>query len=110
GPRRLPGLSAYVDLAGFHHEIAFGQDPSLAVDAILRSVCARLIDSARSRYPRAPVPEAPSGEVDAAALTRVIRELCSACAPFAEGRRPPPMLLVIAELEQALGMEGPARG
>jgi hypothetical protein len=107
--RRLPGLSAYVDLAGFHHEIAFGPDPSLAVDAILRSVCARLIDSARARYPRAAVPEAPSGEVDAAALTRVIRELCSACAPFAEGRRPPPMLLVIDELEQALGMEGSSR-
>jgi hypothetical protein len=107
--RRLPGLSAYVDLAGFHHEIAFGADPSLAVDAILRSVCARLIDSARARYPRAPVPEAPAGEVDAAALTRVIRELCSACAPFAEGRRPPPMLLVLDELEQALGMEASSR-
>ncbi|HEX3769757.1 MAG TPA: ATP-binding protein, partial [Polyangiaceae bacterium] len=107
--RRLPGLSAYVDLAGFHHEIAFGADPAPAVDAILRSVCARLIDAARARYPQASVPEAPAGEVDAAALTRVIRELCSACAPFAEGRRPPPMLLVLDELEQALGMEASSR-
>ena len=36
------------------------------------------------------IPDAPAGEVDAAALTRVVRDLCSACAPFAEGRRPPP--------------------
>jgi hypothetical protein len=107
--RRLPGLSAYVDLAGFHHEIAFGKDPSLAVDAILRSVCARLIDSARALYPRAKVPEAPSGEVDAAALTRVVRDLCTACAPFAEGR-PPPMLLVLDELEQVLAMDASRAG
>jgi hypothetical protein len=103
--RRLPGLSAYVDLAGFHHEIAFGQDPSLAVDAVLRSVCARLIDSARALYPKAQVPEAPAGEVDAAALTRVVRDLWSACAPFADARRPPPMLLVLDELEQVMMME-----
>jgi hypothetical protein len=105
--RRLPGLTAYVDLAGFHHEIAFGPDPSLAVDAILRSVCARLIDSARTLYPRAKVQEAPVGEVDAAALTRFVRDLCSACAPLADGR-PPPMLIVLDELEQVLASE-PAR-
>ncbi len=103
--RRLPGLSAYVDLAGFHHEIAFGQDPSLAVDAILRSMCARLTDSARARYPRAQVPDAPTGEVDAAALTRVVRDLCTACAAFADGKRAPPLLLVLDELEQVLAMD-----
>ncbi len=102
--RRLPGLSAYVDLAGFHHEIAFGPDPSLAVDAILRSVSARLIDSARALYPRAKVQEVPAGEVDAAALTRIVRDLCLACAPFAEGR-PPPMLIVLDELEQVLATD-----
>jgi hypothetical protein len=107
--RRLPGLSAYVDLAGFHHEIAFGKDPSLAVDAILRSVCARLIDSARALYPRVKVPEAPTAEVDAAALTRVLRDLCTACAPFAEGRAPP-MLLVLDELEQVLAMDASRAG
>jgi hypothetical protein len=107
--RRLPGLSAYVDLAGFHHEIAFGKDPSLAVDAILRSVCARLIDSARALFPRVKVPEAPTAEVDAAALTRVLRDLCTACAPFAEGR-PPPMLLVLDELEQVLAMDASRAG
>ena len=108
--RRLPGLSAYVDLAGFHHEIAFGPDPSLAVDAILRSLCARLIDSARALYPRAQVPDAPTGEVDAAALTRVVRDLCSACAPFADGRRAPPLLLVLDELEQVLAMDATRAG
>jgi hypothetical protein len=102
--RRLPGLSAYVDLAGFHHEIAFDEDPSRAVDAILRSLCARLVDSARSLYPSAAVPEAPTGEVDAAALTRAVRDLCAACAPFADGRSPP-MLLVVDELEQVLAMD-----
>jgi hypothetical protein len=103
--RRLPGLSAYVDLAGFHHEMNFGPDPALAVDAILRSLCARLIDSARAMYPKAEVPEAPAGEVDAAALTRVVRDLCSACAPFADGRRAPPLLLVLDELEQVLATD-----
>jgi len=38
--------SAYVDLAGFHHEVGFVADPSHAVDAILRAVCARLVESA----------------------------------------------------------------
>ncbi|HTB73111.1 MAG TPA: ATP-binding protein [Polyangiaceae bacterium] len=107
--RRLPGLSAYVDLAGFHHEIAFGKDPSLAVDAILRSVCARLLDSARALYPRVKLQEAPTGEVDAAALTRAVRDLCTACAPFADGR-PPPMLLVLDELEQVLAMDASRAG
>jgi hypothetical protein len=102
--RRLPGLSAYVDLAGFHHEIAFGEDPSRAVDAILRSLCGRLVDSARVTYPSATIPEAPVGEVDAAALTRTVRDLCAACAPFADGR-PPPMLLVVDELEQVLATD-----
>ena len=62
------------------------------------------IDSARALYPRVKVPEAPAGEVDAAALTRVLRDLCTACAPFADGR-PPPMLLVLDELEQVLAMD-----
>jgi hypothetical protein len=34
--RRLPGPSAYVDLAGFYHEIAFHDDPALAAESILR--------------------------------------------------------------------------
>jgi hypothetical protein len=108
--RRLPGLSAYVDLAGFHHEISFGRDPSLAVDAILRSVCARLVDSARAMYPAAKVPDAPTGEVDAAALTRVVRDLWSACAPYAEARRPPAMLLVLDEIEQVLAIDATRPG
>ncbi|MGH7272821.1 MAG: ATP-binding protein, partial [Polyangiaceae bacterium] len=102
--RRLPGLSAYVDLAGFHDEIGFGRDASRAVDAILRSLCSRLVDSARALYRSAPVPESPTGEIDAASLTRFARDLFTACAPFAEGRSPP-MMLVIDELEQVLAMD-----
>ncbi len=101
--RRLPGPSAYVDLAGFHHEMAFVDDPSHAVNAVLRSLCERLGDSARGLYPHAEIPEAPKDEVDAAALARFIRDLSIACAPHADGR-PPPMLLVLDELEQALAV------
>ena len=64
--RRLTGPSAYVDLAGFHHEVGFLEDPSQAVDAILRSVCARLVESALALYPSAPVPEPPVASLDAA--------------------------------------------
>src|SRR5690606_1081350 len=48
--RRLPGPSAYVDLAGFHHEIRFSEDPAHAADAILRFVCLQLLESARARF------------------------------------------------------------
>jgi hypothetical protein len=105
--RRLPGPSAYVDLAGFHHEIAFLEDPSHAVNAVLRSLCERLADSARALYPVAEVPDPPAGEIDAAALTRWVRALSLSCTPYADGR-PPPMLLVLDELEQALAV-GPER-
>jgi hypothetical protein len=105
--RRLPGPSAYVDLAGFHHEIAFLDDPAHAVNAVLRSLSERLADSARALYPEADVPDPPPGEIDAAALTRWVRALSLSCTPFADGR-PPPMLLVIDELEQALTV-GPER-
>jgi hypothetical protein len=105
--RRLPGPSAYVDLAGFHHEIAFSSDASQAVDAILRSSCARLADSARALYPNVVVPTLPTTPFDAAELTRWIRELPFACSRFNDGR-PPPMLLVLDEIEQALAL-GPER-
>jgi hypothetical protein len=105
--RRLPGPSAYLDLAGFYEEIALGHDAAGAVDTVLRSLCARLLDSARALYPGAGVPEAPTGLLDAAALTLWVRAFSSACAPFTDGR-PPPMLLVFDELEQALAT-GPDR-
>ena len=105
--RRLTGPSAYVDLAGFHHEVGFLEDPSQAVDAILRSVCARLVESALALYPSAPVPEPPVASLDAAAFSAWMRRLSTACVPAAGGR-PPPILIVLDELEQVLAV-GPAR-
>ncbi|HSQ64776.1 MAG TPA: ATP-binding protein, partial [Polyangiaceae bacterium] len=102
--RRIPGPSAYVDLAGFHHEVVFGEDRARAVSQILRSVCARLLDSARSLYEGAALPDPPSSEIDAAELTRWIRELSAAAAPFVTGR-PPAMLVVLDELEQLLAVD-----
>ena len=99
--RRLTGPSAYVDLAGFHHEFAFIGDPGRAVDAVLRSLCARLVDSARSLYPQADVPEPPKAEIDAAALTGWIRVFSAECARFTDNR-PPPILLILDEIEQLL--------
>jgi hypothetical protein len=105
--RRLPGPSAYVDLAGFHHEIGFLDNPSHAVDSVLRSICARLAESARALYPKADIEEPPTAEVDAAELTRWIRRLSVACSPFTAGRAPP-ILLVLDEVEQVLTV-GPDR-
>ncbi|WP_394827606.1 hypothetical protein [Pendulispora albinea] len=105
--RRLTGPSAYVDLAGFHHEFAFVGDPGRAVDAVLRSFCERLVDSARTLYPQADIPEPPGAEIDAAAFTRWIRALSAACSPFTD-HRPPPILLIVDEIEQLLTV-GPER-
>lgn len=105
--RRVLGPSAYVDLAGFHHEFALQDDPSRAASAVLRSLCARLVDSARALYPHAEIPDAPEGEVDAAALTRWIRDLSAACTVYTDGIAPP-ILLILDELEQLLTI-GPER-
>ena len=105
--RRLTGPSAYVDLAGFHHEIGFLDDPSQAVDAVLRAICARLVETALALYPKAPVPEPPTTSLDAAAFSSWMRRLSAACAPSAGGR-PPPLLIVLDEIEQVLAV-GPAR-
>lgn len=104
--RRLPGPTAYVDLAGFDEEIAHGERAA-AVDAILRYVCLRLLESARSRWPEAkmPAPPAANETLDAAALTLWFRELSRATRE-ATGR-PAPLLVVLDEIEQALGV-GPA--
>ncbi|WP_394841467.1 ATP-binding protein [Pendulispora brunnea] len=105
--RRLTGPSAYVDLAGFHHEFGFKDDPAYAVNAVLRSLCARLVDSARALYPAANIPEPPADEIDAAALTRWIRDLSAECSPYSDGRSPP-ILLILDEIEQILAV-GPDR-
>ncbi|HSC89484.1 MAG TPA: hypothetical protein VLC09_19515, partial [Polyangiaceae bacterium] len=101
--RRLPGPSAYVDLAGFHHEIRFSQDPAHAADAILRFLCLKLVESARVRSPSQTFDLAvPSAEVDAATLTLWFRDFGQALTA-AEGGRTPPVLLILDELEQAIG-------
>jgi hypothetical protein len=105
--RRLTGPSAYVDLAGFHHEFESQGDPAHAVDAVLRAICARLVETALALYPKAPVPEPPATSLDAAAFSAWMRRFSAACAPSAGGR-PPPLLIVLDELEQVLNV-GPAR-
>lgn len=106
--RRLPGPSAYVDLAGFDHEIAQPGDPATAASLILRFVCLRLVESARAFWPDAEMPAAPGQDaaVDVAALTLWFRDLSRACHD-AVGRSAP-ILVVIDEIEQALA-GGPDR-
>ncbi|MFT3707039.1 MAG: ATP-binding protein [Archangium sp.] len=99
--RRTTGPSAYVDLAGFHHEVSHGETPAVAVDAILKTLVMRLSDSARSRFPAATVPAVPTTSLDAPALAAWLRELAIACGTSA-GTSPPPMLLVLDEVEQLL--------
>ncbi|MEW6430945.1 MAG: hypothetical protein AB1730_05495 [Myxococcota bacterium] len=99
--RRLTGPSAYVDLAGFHHEVMHGETPAVAVEAVLRTLVARLMDSAAARYPAAVVPPAPTGSLDAPTLAAWLKGLGVACGTSA-GTAPPTMLLVLDEVEQLL--------
>ncbi|MBK7864887.1 MAG: ATP-binding protein [Archangiaceae bacterium] len=99
--RRTPGPTAYVDLAGFHHEVAFGETPAVAVEAILRTLVMRLADSATAQFPAATVPAAPQGQLDAPTLAAWLRQLALACS-VSSGTAPPPMVLVLDELEQLL--------
>jgi len=108
--RRLPGPSAYVDLAAFHHEIGSAGDPGRAADAILRYVCTRLDESARALYGDAvdlPPPMSPDARIDAGALAAWFDAFSSACRSQAGGRQPP-TLVVLDEIEQALAV-GPER-
>ncbi len=99
--RRTNGPSAYVDLAGFHHEVSHGETPGVAVEAILRTLVMRLSDSATARFPAATVPPMPTGALDAPALAGWLRALSTACGT-SSGNPPPPMLLVLDEVEQLL--------
>jgi len=99
--RRMTGPSAYVDLAGFHHEVSYGETPAVAVEAILRTLVARLSESASARYPAAVVPALPTEALDAPALAAWLRALTAACAQ-SSGTAPSPLLLVVDEVEQLL--------
>ena len=106
--RRLPGPSAYVDLAGFDHEIGHDEDPAVAVEAILRYICLTLVESARARWPKAEMRPAPdeATSLDAATLTLWFRDLSRACRE-ASGR-PAPLLVILDEVEQVLAV-GPSK-
>jgi len=99
--RRTTGPSAYVDLAGFHHEVTHGETPAIAVEAILKTLVMRLAESARTRFPAATIPELPTSQLDAPTLASWLRALATACGTSA-GTAPPPMLLVLDEVEQLL--------
>lgn len=99
--RRMTGPSAYVDLAGFHHEVTHGETPAVAVEAVLRTLVARLVDSTAVRFPAATVPPVPTGPLDAPTLGAWLKSLGVACGTSA-GTPPPPMLLVLDEVEQLL--------
>ncbi len=101
--RRLPGPSAYVDLAGFHHEIRYLADPAQAADKILHFLCSRLLESARAFYAERLRPLAlPEGSIDATVLAEWFRGFFAATADARTGR-PPAVLLILDEIEQAIG-------
>lgn len=100
--RRLPGPSAYVDLSGFHHELHASSDPSEAADAILRFLCLELLESARARQPGRELRLAvPSGSVDVTTLAAWLRDFGQALS--LDGEQAPPALLILDELEHAIG-------
>jgi hypothetical protein len=101
--RRLPGPSAYVDLAGFHHEIRFLPDPASAVDAILRFVCLKLTESLRTSYPgRTLTVDVPEGPLDTTTLAVWFRNFFRALGELEPGKALP-VLLILDEIEQAIG-------
>ena len=104
--RRLPGLSTYVDLSGFYHEIALVENPAAATDAILEHVCMQLFESATQRYPQAAaqLPKTPSAKVEplsARILTEWFGAFCRVCAEAHGGTVP--VMIIIDEIEQAIG-------
>ena len=102
--RRLPGPSAYIDLAGFYHELSRGEVAGDTADAILRYACLKLHESARDRDRDAqlPDPPAPGTKLDAAELTRWFGALVRA-GTKTRGRTFS-ALLILDELEQAIGL------
>lgn len=108
--RRLQGPHAYVDLAGFHHEIAAAKDVAVASDAILRFVCQQLAASVEALYPGrlGGVGVPPVGEqLDSGVLGSYVRALVDACRR-GNGDRPVTALVIFDEVEQAIGV-GPER-
>jgi len=112
--RRLQGPHAYVDLAGFHHEVAASGDPSRSAEAILRYVLEQLHASAVSLFTLvdegvAALPALPPPEraIDAGFLLTWMRGFLAACRRLG-GARPLAHLVIFDEVEQAMGV-GPER-
>ena len=107
--RQLNGASAYVDLAGFHHEIAFLEGEDNAADLILRYLLGRLIESARERFNREELapPALPTGSLDSGALATWFAGFGDWCRK-ANGGRQASALIILDEIEQAIGV-GPER-
>jgi len=107
--RRLQGAYAYVDLAGFHHEVSSAEDPSKVADGILRYVCEQFAGSARQIHGAIDLPAVPAADdrLDASAFSIWMRELVAACRK-ASRDRPVNLLLILDEVEQAIGV-GPER-
>ncbi len=98
--RRLPGPAAYVDLTGFYHELSGG-----GVDSVLRQLCQNLLDASNTRYPGLSDVALPADGVvlDGAHLSVFFRSLSRGIAEVT-GQPAPPLLLVLDEIEQALGV------
>ena len=105
--RKLQAPYAYVDLAGFHHEItSSGVDPLRSVDAIVRYMMRQLHASATTVFGKdvvLPEPPSESASIDTDALTSWTREFLAACRVAKNGRAVTP-LVIFDELEQAIGV------
>jgi len=98
--RQLNGPSAYVDFAGFHHELAHAPG-DVAASAVLRYLCIRLAESARERLGKQ-IPPPPEGDLDSSRLTDWLAGFKQAC--FGEvGQGGGHALIIFDELEQAIG-------
>lgn len=114
--RRLPGPAAYVDLTGFYHELSEGTlsasgefrvpgHGASSVDVVLRQLCQNLLDASKTRYPSLDNVTLPADDtvLDGAHLSVFFRSLSRAIEE-ATGQPAPPLLLVLDEIEQALGV------
>ena len=99
--RQLNGPSAYVDFAGFHHEMAY-VDRDVAATAVLRYLCLRLAESAKERS-GVQLPPLPEGDLDSSRLAEWFAALGRACLGSG-AQRGGYAVVIFDELEQAIGV------
>lgn len=103
--RRLPGPSAYVDLAGFRDELLSSRPPGEVTAALLRYLLSQLHQSALDRYgASAELPDPPTSDdrLESAELLAWLRRFVAGSRKADSGRTPPAFLLILDEIEQAL--------